>query len=121
MRKRNASRRFAKAGLFAFGQPTTLAERALLPLPARSFPWPPPSHPKLHVIGRRTHRIFAAEVVRRTRAGDSFEAVVLGAMRAAYPRCKKMRDETMRERGRLLANEDNVRIVVQSLLDERPS
>jgi len=121
VKQRNAARRNSKAGLFSFEGPTGIADRALLPLPTQSFPWPPPSHPKLHAIGRRTHRVFAAEIVRRTRAGDSFEALVLGAMGAAFPRSKKITDETMRERGRQLVNEDLIRVVVQSLLAERAS
>ena len=116
MKQRNAERRQSKAGLFSTHRPTKVSDRALLPAPVQSYAWPPYAHPKLQAIGRRKHRIFAVELVRRTRAGDLFEAVVLGAMRAAFPRSNNIGDEATRERGLKLANTEPIRGVVLSLL-----
>lgn len=65
---------------------------------------------------RKRHRIFAAELVRRTLAGESSDAILLGAMRAAFRMNRS--EEGLRDCGRTLALEPAVRDVVQSLLDE---
>lgn len=74
----------------------------------------------LERIGKKRHRAFAAELVRRTRAGDSYDEIVLGAMRAAFPKSRRISDATLRERGLALAVDAPIYDVVCALLDEQP-
>lgn len=81
---------------------------------------PPTIAPLLESIGRYTHRVFAAELVRRTREGQAYDEIVLGAMRTAFPKNRRIGDDAVRQRGLALALEPRIYDVVRALLDAQP-
>jgi len=121
VKQRNAARRNSKAGLLSFERPTTIADRggaasagAELPLAATV---------SSEVARDRT--ADASRIRGRNRASHARRRLIRSdcARRDArrLSAVQEVGDEAMRKRGRQLANEDLIRVVVQSLLAERAS
>lgn len=116
MRMRNAARRRSRAGIGGGVNVGAVAASRFIP----KYAWPPLAHRALQRIGRYSHRVFAAELVRGLRAGGSHDQATLRAMTAAFARSRaRYDDNVLLERGRKLVSDNAIATALRELLDEK--